>query len=84
MLERLLIALLVGIFGFLIGMFAWWELSDVFGSFRIYLSISLLLGAAGFLVGLSRPNETIDLLGLVAKKIWSFSFEVLSWFRFLR
>jgi len=84
-LERFGIAILVGAFGFLIGMFAWWEFYDIPGfSFRNFLPISLSLGGVCFLIGLWRPNATIDLLGVIGAKIWSLSLEVLSWFRLFR
>jgi hypothetical protein len=85
--ERIAIAALVGAFGFLIGLFAWWTLTLVpelrFG-WRFYLGASLGLGVVAFLVGLWRPHATIDALGVAGQKIWSLGSEVLHWFWFLR
>jgi hypothetical protein len=84
-LERFAVGLIVGGFGFLIGMFAWWELYDIPGfGFLNSVRISVFLGVVCFLIGLWRPKATIDLLGLIGEKIWSFSLEVLSWCRLFR
>ncbi len=84
MLERFAIAFLVGMFGFLIGMFVWWEFSGIPGSsLRLFFPMSLALGVICFFLGLWRPNATIDVLGLIGQKIWSLAFEVLRWFRWL-
>ena len=85
-LERIGIAVLVGVFGFFIGMSVWWVCSYSIPAFnlRTFLPLSLLLGAVCFFVGLWRPNATIDVLGFIGEKAWSFSREVLSWFQFFR
>ena len=84
-LERIGIAVLVGAFGFLIGMFAWWELYDIPSlGFLNFLRISVFLGTVCFFIGLWRPKATIDVLGAIGEKIWSLSLEVLSWFRLFR
>lgn len=85
--ERIAIAILVGLFGFLIGLFAWWTLTLVpelqFG-WRFYLGASAALGVGAFVAGLWRPDATLDALGLAGEKIWNLWSEVLSWFWFLR
>lgn len=85
MLERIAIAILVGIFAFLFGMFLWWTLSGITGfGLSFFFKFSLAIGIVCFFFGLWRPNATIDFLGIAGKKIWSFSTEVLDWFRLLR
>lgn len=84
-LERLAIAFLVGLLGFLVGLFAWWVMFPVldFG-WRFHWYATCAIAIVSFLLGLWRPEKTMDVLGVVGKKLWSFSSEVLSWFRFLR
>jgi len=85
--ERIAIGLMVGIFGFLIGMFAWWLFSTAPGlrfGWSFYLTLSVVLGVVSFIVGLWRPERTIDVLGRIGKTIYSISSEIVSWFRFLR
>jgi len=87
MVERLAVGFGVGIFGFLIGLFAWWMLADEPGfrfGWRVYLYVSCALGIVSFFFGAWRPNTTIDALGLIGQKIWNFCDEVLDWFRLLR
>ena len=63
MIERIVIATLVGLFGFPIGLFAWWTLTIVaelqFG-WRFYSAVSVALGVAAVVAGLWRPHATID------------------------
>jgi hypothetical protein len=83
--ERIAVALLVGFFGFFIGLFMWRSLSDIPGfTLQLFFPLSVVLGVVGFLLGLWRSTATIDLFGLLGEKAWSFSTQVLSWFRFLR
>ena len=85
--ERLAIGLMIGIFGFLIGLFAWWLLSDGPGlqfGWPFYLALSCVLGLLSFFFGLWRPEQTIDVLGRIGRTIFNIWSEVLSWFRFLR
>ena len=84
-LERVAMALVAGLLGFLTGIFTWWAFSGIPGfDLRLFFPLSLLLSGICFLVGLWRPNATVELLGLVGQKVWSFSNQVLSWFRLLR
>lgn len=85
--ERLAIALMTGIFGFLIGLLAWWLLADGPGlqfGWPFYLTLSCAIGLLSFLLGLWRPERTIDVLGWIGQTIFNVWSEVLSWFRFLR
>lgn len=85
--ERFAIGLMVGIFGLLIGLFAWWTLSNVPGlefGWMFYLILSCGLGILSFVLGLWQPKKTIDVLGLIGQTILRLSNEVLRWFRFLR
>ena len=85
--ERLAIALIVGIFGFLTGLCAWWYLSDVPGldlGWSFYLTLMWLLGIVCFLIGLWRPEKTVDVLGLIGRAIYGLWNQVFHWFRFLR
>ena len=87
LIERIAIGLMTGIFGFLIGMFAWWLFSTAPGlrfGWSFYLSLSVVLGVLSLIVGLWRPEKMIDVLGWIGKTIYSISSEVVSWFRFLR
>jgi len=87
LIERIAIAALLGLLGFLIGLLAWWTLTlvpELRFAWRLYLGASLLLGAVAFLFGLWRPHPTLDVLGLAGQKIWSLGSEVISWLWFLR
>ena len=78
---------MVGIFGFLIGLIAWWLLHDQPGlqfGWLFYFTVSWVLGIASFLFGLWRPQKTIDALGLIGQTVYNVWWEILSWFRFLR
>lgn len=86
-LERVAIALLVGALGFLVGLFAWWTLSDAPGldlGWRFYLRMTGVIAIVCFLLGLWRPEKTMDVLGATWEKLWSLVWEVLTWFRLLR
>lgn len=87
MIERLGVAFVVGLLGFLVGLFAWWTLSTVpflaFG-WRFYLVLSGGLGIVSFLLGLWRSHETMDFLGAAGRTIYSVGTEVLRWIKVLR
>ena len=86
-LERVAIALLVGALGFLVGLVAWWTLSEIPGlhfGWPFYLRLTGVIALVCFLLGLWRPEKTMDVLGAAWEKLWSLRSEVLTWFRLLR
>ena len=85
--ERLAIALMLGLAGFFAGLFAWWALDDIPGlgfSFRTYLVISTVLGIAGFLIGLFRGEQGAELVANVWELLDRIHSSVFRWFRIFR
>ena len=85
--ERLAIALVLGLTGFFAGMFAWWALDDIPGlgfSFSTYLAISSVLGIAAFLIGLFRGEQGAEPVGDVWDLLNRIHSSVFRWFRIFR
>jgi hypothetical protein len=85
--ERLAIALLLGLAGFSAGLFAWWALDDIPGlgfSFSTYLGISIALGAAAFLTGLIRGEQGAEPVGGVWDVLNRIHSSAFRWFRIFR
>ena len=85
--ERLAIALVLGLAGFFAGMFVWWALDDIPGlgfSFSTYLAISIVIGIAAFFIGLFRGEQGAEPVGDAWDLLNRIQSSAFRWFRIFR
>ena len=83
--ERLAIALIAGVFGFMTGVFAWFVTPRAFDiSYSTFLVISAVLAASFFSLAIINPDRASDWLGKLWDGITLINRKIFTWIRLIK